>query len=278
MAAAPSPSSLALAVNDLAHDLQRALPTQPTEIVNNGFTDIFTQFLSAHGQLQVALQAGVRPQPYDAEEWEELRAACSRREEAVGSLYSQLDASIRELRGTLDSCHALLSKAPAVEADARQIVAHAHRLRFSFAPLGATPGLPSAPPAPQVWDMRASTLVQLARAQQEAASQQQQQAVAAAAAAATMPDISIPAGWKPGDAIPQEFLTAMLEAGGGPAAAATAAAAAAAAPQQHTPPSAAQQQRPAAPAAGFGLSLNLDLDLGDEVAEEWSSEAYSDED
>ncbi len=244
--------------------------------------------LAGHSALTAAVRTDQRVSGLDADEAEELRAACSRRGQALDSLAAQLDSCASALRAQLDQCHELL-RTPAVAAAPKEIVQYAHRLRYSFAPLGVTPGMVQVPPAPQTWDMLASTLTQFnrARQQQQAEQVQQQQAAAAAAAAAAMP--AIPADWKPGDAIPADFLAAMAQQGTGvpgataQAAAAQAAAAVAAAAGQAE---AAAQEAMARPhekavqptALAFGLDLNADLDLGEQVEEEYSEEEdYSDD-
>jgi len=169
-----------------------------------------------------------------------------------------------------------------------QVLAHSHRLRWAYFPLGTTPGLPSLPPCPVTMDAN-MLLVQLSNAHKAADAQASEAARAAAEAAAlarareALPDlppgIAIPEGWRPGDPIPQELMEAFFAGGAPPSAAA---AAPAGQPQQQQQ----QQQQEAAkppplspvqkgmPAPDFGLALNEDL----EVEEEYSSEEYSDDD
>jgi len=187
------------------------------------------------------------------------------------------------------------------------LAAYAHLLRHAYAPLGATAGLPQAPPAPQTWDMVASSLAAFGRRRQEEAARLLQEkeeggggglgAAAAAAGAggtgaaptASPSDLDLaaammPEGWRPGDPLPEGLLAKLgdvplppLPGQEGAAAGAAAAAAAAAAPPSPPPPPPAVAAAAAAAAANV-FALNADLALGEEVEEEFSEdEDFSDD-
>ncbi|KAI8475118.1 MAG: hypothetical protein J3K34DRAFT_486900, partial [Monoraphidium minutum] len=195
-------------------------------------------------------------------------------------LTSQLGSAAAALRGALDAAYAL-RKLPAPAVPPEDVVAYAHRLRYGFFPLGTTPDLGREPPAPQVPNMVASSLAQLA-AQHKAAGAARGRAAEEAAAGGgagggggALP--SIPAGWKPGDPIPDEFLLSQAPLPGPGAAAGGGGGGGAPAPAAAAAPAPAAAAAAAAPGGGIlgGLMLNQDLGLGEEV--DYSEDDWSDE-
>jgi hypothetical protein len=235
--------------------------------------DALAVLLAAHEQLRaLALSSAVGAPGDEDEDGASPAAAAAARDAALAVLTQQLSGAIARLRGALDAAHAL-KKLPAPGVEPGEVVAYAHRLRYGFFPLGTTPDLWREPPAPQVPNMVASTLAQLAlqrrgadaAAAAAAAEQQQQQEQQQRAA---LP--SIPAGWKPGDPIPDEFLGA---GGAGAAAAAAAKDGATAAGQPAAAAAAANQQQQGSGIAS--LLVNLNADLGEEV--DYSEDDWSDD-
>eukprot|EP00877_Chromochloris_zofingiensis_P010247 jgi/Chrzof1/5476/Cz16g04220.t1 len=214
-----------------------------------------------------------QPDASAAEDVQDIKNSSMKRDAAIVQLTQALDESVQQLRTLLDQCYAL-RKAQPTSVDPQTIVEYAHRLRYAFFPLGNTPGLPMLPPAPQEHDMLASTLQQFRQAQQQQQQLLEQQAAQQLTLQQTQLSIPyIPADWKPGDPIPDEYMTAAL-------------------PRQISQPVAAAGQTmdqdhpsPVAPTVqqqpSFNLatiSFNLNADLGDEVDEEYSEEEYSDDD
>jgi hypothetical protein len=249
-------------------------------------TDLNDEELAA--QCQRVVQELERLQESQPARQQETRSTS---QDVLDMLLSQLDNSVQSLCASLDALPGSMLEAPAHQLDPKQVVAYAHRLRYtSFFRAGTI----CLPPTPQVWQMAQGVLQrynqqQAARMAAQAAAppavvaqqqqQQQQQRQPALPQAPQQPAQPPKAETYPeGYALNSgQVLLSDGTAAGAPAAApvpaiqAPPAAAAAAVPAQQPPPA-------APPAAGITVD-HLDLLLNPDLMEEASvSDSDSDED
>lgn len=250
------------------------------------------QLVAAHHLLRAALAGHAGSAQSEAVQ--EFMLMERRTEQALDALLPATDQLAQAVRSSLDNAHLLLAQHPPLETSPREVLSYAHKLRYTtFASLGVLPGQP---PAPQVWDMRASKLyaLQAAAAAAEEAATRVPAAVEAkrqapeAPPAQLQPPVSLPpmpADWQPGMPVPLDLDLLKIPDGwqpGDPIPGLPPLPAAGPIEQQ-LPAAAAAAPPAAAPAAVRELHMDFELnaDLDDfeaEEVQEISEEEESDDD